>query len=120
MQKILPPAGKCDCPKCGGYPELDEDGRAYTCYFCEDTGYVDAAVAEAYWRDRTDEVEYVRPTPVVGGKHLVARFDRVSGDAWDEELPLLPAGLIRQASIAARAAARELAVTVDVDDDLPF
>lgn len=31
-----------ECPQCDPCcPELDEDGRAYTCYLCGDTGYID-------------------------------------------------------------------------------
>lgn len=29
-----------DCPRCGGYPGEDEDGKTYTCFLCQDTGYV--------------------------------------------------------------------------------
>lgn len=33
------------CPRCGGSPDFDEDGRPYTCYFCCDTGSVTEEIA---------------------------------------------------------------------------
>lgn len=91
-------AAKCDCPQCGGYPELDESGRPYTCYLCCDSGYVDAAIVVAWDRDAQDAIEYRSLRPVVGGKHLVARYDGETGEGWDEERPLLPAALFRRAA----------------------
>jgi len=39
------------CPRCCGIPDFDEDGRAFTCYFCCDTGTVDKWVADSHARD---------------------------------------------------------------------
>lgn len=51
-----------ECPKCNPlYPELDEQGRPYTCFFCGDTGYVSEAVAQAYYRDIQDWDERFAP-----------------------------------------------------------
>jgi hypothetical protein len=36
---------KVDCHRCGGYPDVDESGRPYTCYCCGDTGRVSLASA---------------------------------------------------------------------------
>ena len=41
-----------DCPKCGGVPEFDEDGRHYTCFFCCNRGLVPESVAANEARDR--------------------------------------------------------------------
>lgn len=57
---------KADCPKCGGYPEYDEDGGRYTCYFCCDTGRVESEVAEAYYRVEDDYREQFAPRHVSG------------------------------------------------------
>jgi hypothetical protein len=37
-----------DCPRCGGMPDLDEDGRPYTCFFCCNTGSVPKYFCEDY------------------------------------------------------------------------
>ena len=29
-----------DCPRCGGIPEYDDEGRPYSCFFCCDAGVV--------------------------------------------------------------------------------
>jgi hypothetical protein len=53
--KITLPAGKAECPECGGegFNGIEEDsGRPFTCYFCCETGLVPEQVAADYWRDR--------------------------------------------------------------------
>lgn len=50
------------CPQCGGHTELDEDGHAYTCYFCCDTGIVEASVAAAHLQAEIDRAEQFRPS----------------------------------------------------------
>src|SRR3954468_9296211 len=54
-------AGYGICPKCGGWPEEDGEGRFYTCFFCCDTGSVSMATLEAYERDEADAREQFRP-----------------------------------------------------------
>lgn len=39
------------CPRCCGFPEFDEEGKLYSCYFCCDSGMVPEAVAAAEARD---------------------------------------------------------------------
>jgi hypothetical protein len=40
------------CPKCDpANPDLDEDGKPYTCYFCSDTGYLTRAEYAEYLRE---------------------------------------------------------------------
>lgn len=108
-------AGYGTCPKCGGYPDMDEDGKYYTCFFCCDTGSVPMAVVKEWERDETDAREYQPLRPVVGGKHVVQRYDDESGEGWDEWQPLLP---LRQ--ILPRVW-RALNPPIDIgDDDIPF
>lgn len=52
------------CPKCAGYTELDDEGCAYTCYFCCDSGRVPQEVAEHFYRAELDDAEQFAP------KHL--------------------------------------------------
>lgn len=35
-----------DCPRCGGIPDYDEEGKPYTCFFCCDSGVVRKSVAD--------------------------------------------------------------------------
>lgn len=78
------------CPMCDPCsPELDEEGRAYACYFCGDSGWVAPEVAAAYWQDRQDQAEYPRLRP-----QLVTRYDRFSGEVWEVKRTLLPASLL--------------------------
>ena len=42
---------KALCPKCAGGVEFDSEGGRLSCYFCCDTGEVDAAVAAEFERD---------------------------------------------------------------------
>jgi hypothetical protein len=106
----LATASHADCPKCDPCnPELDEDGRPYTCYFCCDTGRVDTASAAAYWQDLTDSTEYVQLRPVVNGKHIAHRCDEY--DSWTVELPLLPRAVFPKAPAFAYS---------DGSDDIAF
>ncbi len=50
-----------DCPECGGNPEMDSEGRYYTCFFCCDTGGVSAEVAQAHEREQVDFAERFAP-----------------------------------------------------------
>lgn len=43
------------CPSCGGWPELDETGRPYTCFRCCDTGWITKA---AYEEEARHEAAY--------------------------------------------------------------
>lgn len=54
-----------DCPRCGGIPDVDEEGRSYTCFFCHDEGFVLASEAEEDERDRAASAHppYKRPAP---------------------------------------------------------
>jgi hypothetical protein len=54
-------AGYHSCPRCGGHPDYDETGRPYTCFFCENTGCVPAAVVEQFARDERDAMEAFAP-----------------------------------------------------------
>ena len=78
-------AGYCSCPKCGGYPDLDESGRAYTCYFCCDSGVVPQAVMVAWERAERDEREQFRPA-------RLGTFPTQRSDFWeyasDDEIAL--------------------------------
>lgn len=40
------------CPKCAGGVEFDSEGGRLSCYFCCDTGEVDAAVAAEFERSQ--------------------------------------------------------------------
>lgn len=97
-----------DCPKCGGYPDLDEDGRPYTCFYCCDTGRVPAECAQEEEQERADQCEYRRLTAVVDGKHIVQCCDEYEG--WDELRPLLPAAVFPKPA----------PVVSDGLDDIPF
>src|SRR3954462_14456753 len=74
-------AGYCACPRCGGHPEYDSDGRVFTCFFCCDEGVVRASIVEAMERDEQDEREQFRP------KYLGAYPIAAAPDDWmlDEE-----------------------------------
>lgn len=50
-----------DCPRCGGYPDLDEVGRAYACYFCFDEGKVTEDVVLAIEAAERDFAEKFAP-----------------------------------------------------------
>jgi len=39
------------CPQCGGNPDMDEDGRYFTCFFCCDTGFVSQEVVDEMERE---------------------------------------------------------------------
>lgn len=102
MRRALP-SGVAECPQCDpSCPELDEDGHAYTCYFCCDTGRVPQDVADAYWQAQTDSVEYRRLLPVIDGKHQQLRCDD-EGDCWVDLRPLLPSCLMPKPAPAAWA-----------------
>lgn len=58
---ITPADGFGICPRCGGQPDMDEEGHYYTCFFCHDTGTVPAEVLARWERDETDEREQFRP-----------------------------------------------------------
>jgi hypothetical protein len=68
---------KAPCPQCGGFPDYDEEGKAYTCYFCCDAGVVEAAVADAYDRALADQAEKFAP------KRL-GIFFRMPVSEWEE------------------------------------
>lgn len=70
-------------------PELDEDGRAYSCYCCGDTGWVPQAAADEYWQARVDAIEYRKLRP-----QMVMRYDNEADMAWEVKRPLLPASLL--------------------------
>jgi hypothetical protein len=88
-------ATHADCPQCDPlHPELDESGRAYTCYFCCDTGRVDAAVAAACHRAQDDELERFRPAILgVFPKRAPATYssdgERCEADAYDGLEPVI-------------------------------
>lgn len=49
------PSKWAECPKCDPCnPEMDEDGRPYTCFFCGDTGRVLRTVLEAEQREQAE------------------------------------------------------------------
>lgn len=128
------PAGLALCPRCAGYPELDESGRPYTCYFCCDVGYVDAAVARAEELAESDVTEQFRPAC----KGAFAGPDSIDWEyASDEEIADTTAreskpghrlftGLydiersIKAAARAACAAAYRAAPAAADFDDIPF
>lgn len=107
-------AGYATCPRCGGCPDYDEDGRPFTCFYCCDTGTVPAAVAAEWERDEADAHEYQPLRPVVGGKHLVPRYDPDTGACWDDVQSLLPLEMILPKS------RRAIPVDAFTDDDIPF
>lgn len=106
-----------DCPRCGGYPEFDEEGRVYTCFFCCDTGSVSQAVADAFYREQDDAAEQFMPS-------RLGIFFRPMTDEYDwpepgEECTPAPAGhrLFTRLIPAAPAARRAVSLT---DEDIPF
>lgn len=103
--------GMAVCPRCAGCPELDEDGHAYTCYFCCDEGVVTIADAEREERDATDAVEYVRLAQVIDGKFIGLAGN--GDESWEVVHPLLPCAVFP-------VPARYVPVAVDCDDDIPF
>lgn len=105
---------RASCPQCGGFPDFDEEGKAYTCYFCCDTGTVDATVAAAYWQDIEDFEHRFAP------RHLGIFVHPMQNEYdWDDDRPLhaghrLFTRLIPPAPRTRTAPARL------ADDDLPF
>jgi hypothetical protein len=61
MTKYTIPAGLALCPRCGGNPDMDDEGKYYTCYFCFDRGYVADHVAKAFEQDEADHCEQFLP-----------------------------------------------------------
>ena len=59
---ITPPRGMAECPQCDPCsPEMDEDGRPYSCYCCGDTGWITLAAREEMQRHEEEaERELVR------------------------------------------------------------
>lgn len=114
-------AAHADCPKCDpSCPELDEDGRPYTCYFCCDTGRVSAAAAAAYWQDVTDAAEYKRLAPVMSnGKHVRWVYCEHTGEADPIDVPLFPRS-VHGAFMALHPIARPAPALIGGDDDIPF
>ena len=57
-----------DCPSCGGYPDLDESVRPYTCYACCNNGYV--LIEETYAERKTRKLNeaYEEYTALMGVK----------------------------------------------------
>lgn len=68
---------KAHCPQCGGFPDYDEEGKPYTCYFCCDAGIVEAEVAEAYYRALDDQAHRFAP-------RRLGIFVRMPASEWDE------------------------------------
>lgn len=74
-----------ECPQCDPCnPELDEDGRPYTCYFCCDTGRVLRSVLEAEERERAAYLREHPPLPT-----YTARRQPAPAAAWagDDDIP---------------------------------
>ena len=94
-----------NCNPCS--PDLDEDGRAYSCYCCGDTGWVPQAVADAEARDKTDRYEYRRLRP-----QLVTRYDNEADMAWEVKRSLLPQSVLPKIPAPVHY--------WPIDDDLPF
>lgn len=114
MTKTSAKAFAC-CPQCGGFPEFDEDGLPYTCYFCCDTGRVEQSVADAYMQAVTDDREQFRPR--VLGVYLRPMASEY--DYGDEQEPA-PGSRMFTRLVRAQPAAR---VTPAVDlyaDEIPF
>jgi hypothetical protein len=55
-----------DCPACGGlgFDGLDEDGRAYTCYACGETGRMTEEVYKGYMFGVNEDPEYYKLKPL--------------------------------------------------------
>jgi hypothetical protein len=102
---------RADCPMCDPCsPELDEEGRRYACYFCGDTGYVDAAVSEAYWREREDTDQRFLPRHHASCWHAM-RYDEEGEPCGPRAAPLF-SGLM--------PAQRRARPMPPADDDIPF
>lgn len=116
-----------ECPKCDrAYPELDEEGRAYSCFFCGDTGRVPSAVARAYWQGLQDEEERFAPSRL--GIFVRPRPMWHEDDYGDDE-PAPAAGhrlftripeIARSIDLAQRATSAAAFQASRVDDDLPY
>lgn len=71
-----------DCPRCGGMPDYDEDGRPFTCFCCCDTGLVPEAVAAAELRAHIDAEEAFAPTRLgIFERPMLHEYDWA--DDWD-------------------------------------
>lgn len=57
--ELTPPTGKVACTRCGGWGfyDIDEDGREYTCYHCDSTGWLSKEAADEEERDAEQEAE---------------------------------------------------------------
>lgn len=97
------------CPRCFGFPELDEAGHPYTCYVCCDTGSVSADLAESIQREEADYAEKFTPARLgvfarspaefdedelgapAPGSRLFTRFIRIPRapivTSWDTDIP---------------------------------
>lgn len=110
-------AGYGCCPRCGGYPDTDEYGRTYTCYFCCDTGRVPQAVLDAYDQDETDRMQQFLPTRL-GICESIPQYQEWDDGDYEQE-PLKPGHRLfsRLIPVYPRSAPR----VVDLmDDDIPF
>lgn len=102
-----------DCPQCGGFPELDEDGRYYTCFFCGDRGFVSLDVAFEHFAAEcagraADDLRVERIRAELGIPDGYGwRFDEESG-----EIVLIPPRRPHAAPPAAPS--------WDYGDDIPF
>jgi hypothetical protein len=74
-----------DCYRCGGSPDVDEDGAFYTCFVCCNTGLLPKAEVDAHYQAEVDYAEAFRP------KHLgifvkkATVYTDSSGESYGDE-----------------------------------
>lgn len=94
-----------DCPKCDGIGFDYQDGEAYSCYFCGESGRVSDEIAAEYEAAMQDRYEYRPLRP-----QYIGIYDEHSGDVFFRRRSLLPATIIPRQPVPALA----------YDDDIPF
>lgn len=69
-----------DCPRCGGCPEMDDEGCYYACYYCGDAGQILESVALAEEQERIDMIEKFAPRALgIFIRPMTSEYD------WHEE-----------------------------------